>query len=222
MTSFKRHLQLALVFGSSFPVFFATAQTTKPVKPWTAPTSTIPITTSATASAQSLQAGCQLILNNPTIEFGKINLYDAEKSDSSYQRGDGGASIGKQLRTLHVTCSVPTKFALRFRAAADVNNLGYMVGKRGVMLLNLTRAQADGKVALLTANPAPVVVASNPLDIVPLAPTQVVQAVVNGKIGAITSLTVQVEIEGKMDVRTQRLKSNLDFSAEGFFELVPV
>jgi hypothetical protein len=173
------------------------------------------------AIAQS--EGCQLILSNPSLEFGRINLYEAKANDSAYrQAGAGPISIGKQLHTLQVICSEPTRFALRFRAAADDSNLGYRMGKRGVMLLKLTRAQADGHPVLLTVNPAPVVSASNPVNEAALLPNQSAQVVFNDQISSVTNLSVQVEIEGKMDVQTHRLKSDRDFSAEGFFEVVPL
>ncbi len=204
-------------FFLSAALLLATASTSLRAQPAAvAPTATIkPSAPSATTAPD-----CRLTLSNPEIEFGRINLYEAQHNDAAYRQGAaGGASIGKQIRMLRVSCSVPSRFALRFRAPADASNLAYGMGRRGSMWLRLAHAQADGKPALLTANPAPVRSPQNPLEQLALAPQQSVQAVLHGQIGEVSNFTVQVEVEGKMDVRTQRLRSNRDFAAEGIFEL---
>lgn len=166
---------------------------------------------------------CQLILGNPNIEFGRINPYDLKASASPGPANAAElATVGSQIRTLHVSCNTPTRFALRFQAPADAGNTGYQMGKRGLMLLKMTHARADGKPALLTVNPAPVASPATALEQVMLAPHQSLQAALNGQLTAFSHLSVQVEIEGKMKLRTQGLKSDRDFSVDGYFELVPL
>ena len=228
---FLAKLFLFLICNSLAWAGIAHANTPVPgayIRPITPITPITPVPGASIKPVQA-QAGCQLILNNPSVDFGNINLYDAQKNDLNYQHAAiadvdaaKGTSVGKQLRTLHVSCSTPTKFALRFRAAADTSNHGYAMGKRGVLLLTLTRAQADGKPTQLTVNPAPVMSPINPASTVVLRPNQSAQAVINNQITAVSNLTVQVEVQGKMDVRTQRLRSNRVFTAEGFFEIVNV
>ncbi|AWH33945.1 hypothetical protein C1930_14290 [Stenotrophomonas sp. SAU14A_NAIMI4_8] len=53
-------------------------------------------------------------------------------------------------------------------------------------------------------------------------PNHVLQVVTQGQVGPVTQLTLQVEIEARVLIRTDRLRQDQPFDSEGSFEVQPL
>jgi len=93
---------------------------------------------------------CHATLSNSTLDFGQFGKFGTGTSHSNEPQ-----SVGKQLTTLQVHCTKPTRFVVRAhgRPAPDAQHFAF--GKRGDTVLSVQSALLDGQTAQVGLSDAP-------------------------------------------------------------------
>lgn len=161
-------------------------------------------------------ASCDLSLGLAEADLGRI--VPAEVNPQ--HRTQGEISLGKQMGTLNIICSVPTKLELYFRApAVDARSYRVELGggqeeaRLGVVL---SHANADGLPVSLASVQHP----DRQGNAQPLSPGDGLRPLVDGEDAAIQRFSAQVEIEVSAPASALRANVDLQLQGQGQFEAV--
>lgn len=166
--------------------------------------------------AGTASASCELSLGLAEADLGRI--VPAEVNPQ--HRSQGAVSLGKQMGTLNILCSKPTRLELYFRAPM-LDGRGYRIdlgGGHGEALLGmgLSHASADGQPVTLASVRHP----DRQGNALMLAPEDGMRLLVNGSDAAVKSFSAQVEIEVSAQAQVLRANVDLALQGQGHFEAV--
>ncbi|MCC7633834.1 hypothetical protein [Stenotrophomonas rhizophila] len=166
--------------------------------------------------AGAASASCELSLGMAEADLGRI--VPAEVNPQ--HRVSGDVSLGRQMGTLNIICSVPTRLELHFRAPV-VDGRGYRVdlgggsgeARLGVML---SHASADGRPVSLASLHHP----ERQGNALAMTPDDGLRLLVDGTDAAVRSFSAQVEIEVSAPASALRANVDLRLQGQGHFEAV--
>jgi hypothetical protein len=152
---------------------------------------------------------CQLQLSESALDLGRFN-----RDQPVPVKGSNLLSLGKRTLNLSATCGANSIMALAFKGQQD-HEQGYRFANNGVFVVKVIDAQLDGK----------------PVRLRPLDPTEATASelfVQSGQalspyVGASPAigeyLTVQVEIEARIDRAGTRVSADEEWEGSGQFEV---
>ncbi|MCK3832726.1 hypothetical protein [Pseudomonas fluorescens] len=152
---------------------------------------------------------CRLQLSESTLDLGRFN-----RDQPVQVKGTNLLSLDKRVLNLFATCGANSVMGLAFKGQSGEEK-GYRFAKNGVFVLKVINAQLDGKPVRLRPHNAEEIATSELL----IQPGQELLPYVGTFPVSGEHLTVQVEIETRIDSAGTRVSADEDWEGSGQFEV---
>ncbi|TWC71426.1 hypothetical protein [Herbaspirillum sp. SJZ099] len=169
----------------------------------------------APAAHASGADNCQMLISNPSVDYGATTRAELLKRQVSPLM----MSLGRQSVTLTATCRVPTLMTLFFRgSAADAH--AYRLGNGGAFTLRVLNARLDGRAVGLGSVLVPGQPPETQADSLVLSPNTGAVPIINDVPVRGSSLQLQIDIDAGISTTASRINDRTVLRGDGSFELV--
>lgn len=157
---------------------------------------------------------CTMTLNNSDIDFGQLNR-------NLLTRTQQRVSLGQRTLNLSVKCDTPTDMTLFYRAAANINQPGYIFGAGGHYQLNLRDVTLDGQQVTLGHVSASGQLPANSESSLAWEGDQGITMIRDGKPMNGSHLHATIDVSASAQESQLKLRNATEWQGSGRLELAP-